>query len=155
MIYGLPHGLTPPLEGTCAPHLVHTSGVTDGFFAQRPPIINQIPLPLTDEEIQNEYEIQKYQRAAPVVNIVATHDSEAIQMCQTLVKKMRVVEGHNLTHLSALEMCMVPDVVLPPKFKLSEFEKYRGLSCRNIHLKVYCRNMGVYAREGKLMIHYF
>lgn len=54
-----------------------------------------------------------------------------------LGRKMRVIEGHNSTSLSAIEMCLVHDVVIPPKFKVSEFEKCKGLSCPNIYLKMY------------------
>ena len=90
-----------------------------------------------------------------MVNIVATQYSEAMQMCRALAEKIRVMEGHNSTNLSALETCLVPDVVIPNKFNMPEFEKYKGLSCPNIHLKMYCTNMGAYARDDKLMIDCF
>ena len=31
-------------------------------------------------------------------------------------------------------MCLVPDLVLPPKFKMPEFEKYNGTKCPSTHL---------------------
>lgn len=155
MIYGLPLGFTSPPEGTHVPHLVHTSGVVDGLVAQRPLVVNQIPPPLTDEEIQNKYEMRNYQKVALMVNHVATLYFEAMQICCALAEKIRVMDGHNSTNLSALEMYLVPDVVIPPKFKVLEFEKYKGLNYPNIHLKVYCKNMGAYAKDDKLMIHCF
>lgn len=45
--------------------------------------------------------------------------------------------GHNSTSLSSLERQLVPDVVIFPKFKALEFEKYKGLNCPNIHMKMY------------------
>lgn len=70
-------------------------------------------------------------------------------MCHSFVEKLRVIEGHNTTSLSDLEMCRVSDMVIPPKVKAPEFEKYEGLSCANIHLKMYCRKMVAYARDEK------
>lgn len=68
---------------------------------------------------------------------------------------MRGMKGNNSTNLGALEMCLVPNVAFPLKFKVLEFEKYKGPSCPNIHLKMYCRKMGAYARDDKLMIYCF
>lgn len=58
-------------------------------------------------------------------------------MCRALAEKLRILEGHKSTRLSALEMCLVPDMVIPPKFKVPEFENHRGLTCLIIHLKMY------------------
>ncbi|XP_050919305.1 uncharacterized protein LOC127136829 [Lathyrus oleraceus] len=99
--------------------------------------------------------MQNYNAATLVVIPTAAQDSEAILMCRALAEKLRILEGHNSTRLSALEMCLVPDVVIPPKFKAPEFEKYKGLTCPNTHLKMYCRKMAAYARDDKLMIHCF
>lgn len=65
------------------------------------------------------------------------------------------MEGHNSISMSALDMCLLPDVVIHPKFKAPNFEKYKGLSCPNIHLKMYYRKMVAYARVDKLKIHFF
>ncbi|XP_050889062.1 uncharacterized protein LOC127094247 [Lathyrus oleraceus] len=155
VIYGLPSGFVPPPERTHVPPPAHTSGVADGVAAQGPPIVNQVVIPRTNEELQDEFEMQNYNGATPVVIPTAAQDSEAILMCRALAKKLRILEGHNSTRLSALEMCLVPNVVIPPKFKAPEFEKYKGLTCPNIHLKMYCRKMAAYARDDKLVIHCF
>lgn len=65
------------------------------------------------------------------------------------------MEGHDSASINALEMFLVPDIVISPKFKVSNFKKYKGLSCPNIRLKVYYRKMVTHARDDKLMIHYF
>lgn len=49
----------------------------------------------------------------------------------------------------------MPDMVVPPKLKAPEFENYKGLTCSNIHLKMYYRKMVVYAIDEKLTIHCF
>ncbi|KAK2435524.1 hypothetical protein QL285_020577 [Trifolium repens] len=53
------------------------------------------------------------------------------------------------------DMCLVPDLVIPSKFKAPEFEKYKGLSCPRNHLIMYSRKMASYANDDKLMIHCF
>ena len=42
-----------------------------------------------------------------------------------------------------------------PKFKVPEFDKDKGTTCPENHLKIYCRKMGAYAKDGKLLIHFF
>ncbi|KAA0038979.1 uncharacterized protein E6C27_scaffold84G00600 [Cucumis melo var. makuwa] len=47
------------------------------------------------------------------------------------------------------------DVVIPPKFKTPDFEKYNGTTCPKSHLVMYCRKMSAYAHDDKLLIHCF
>ncbi|KAI5398776.1 hypothetical protein KIW84_064235 [Lathyrus oleraceus] len=51
VIYGLPPGFVPPPERTHVPPSAHTSGVVDGVVVQGPPIVNQVVIPRTDEEL--------------------------------------------------------------------------------------------------------
>ncbi|KAI5425001.1 hypothetical protein KIW84_030978 [Lathyrus oleraceus] len=80
VIYGLPPGFVPPPERTHVPPPAHTSGVADGVAAQGPPIVNQVVMPRTDEELQDEFEMQNYNGATPVIIPTAAQDSEAILM---------------------------------------------------------------------------
>ncbi|KAI5418200.1 hypothetical protein KIW84_042726 [Lathyrus oleraceus] len=115
VIYGLPPGFVPPPERNHVPPPAHTSGVADGVPVQGPPIVNQVVMPRTDEELQDEFEMQNYNGATLVVIPTAAQDSEAILMCRALAEKLRILEGHNSTRLSALEMCLVPDVAPLPQ----------------------------------------
>ncbi|XP_050875254.1 chromatin-remodeling ATPase INO80-like [Lathyrus oleraceus] len=76
VIYGLPPGFVPPPERTHVPPPAHTSGVDDGVAAQGPPIVNQVVIPRTDEELQDEFEMQNYNGATSVVIPTAAQDSE-------------------------------------------------------------------------------
>ena len=49
----------------------------------------------------------------------------------------------------------MPDVVIPSKFKVPDFDKYKGITCPKNHLKMYCRKMGAYAKDEKLLMHFF
>ena len=53
------------------------------------------------------------------------------------------------------ELCLVPDMVIPPKFKVPDFNKYKGATGPKNHLKMYCRKMGAYAKDEKLLMHFF
>ena len=49
------------------------------------------------------------------------------------------------------ELCLIPDVVIPPKFKVPDFDKYKGTTCPKNHLKMYCGEMGAYAKHEKVI----
>jgi len=49
----------------------------------------------------------------------------------------------------------VPDVIIPPKFKVPDIDKYKGTTCPKNHLKMYCWKMGAYAKDEKLLMHFF
>ena len=42
-----------------------------------------------------------------------------------------------------------------PKFKVPDFDKYKGTTYPMNRLKMYCRKMGAYAKDNKLLIHFF
>nr|XP_012466340.1 unnamed protein product [Gossypium raimondii] len=53
------------------------------------------------------------------------------------------------------DLSLVPDLVLPPKFKMPEFEKYNGTSCPEAHITMFCRRMTGYVNNDQLLIHCF
>ena len=57
--------------------------------------------------------------------------------------------------MDAIELCLVPNVVIPPKFKVHEFEKFNGFACPMNHLTSYCQQMASCAHDDKLLIHFF
>jgi hypothetical protein len=82
-------------------------------------------------------------------------DDESKEKLHVLERRLRAVEGNNISGLDAFDMCLVPDVVIPAKFKAPEFEKYKGLSCPQNHLIMFCRKMASHAHNDKLLIHCF
>ncbi|RDY02313.1 hypothetical protein CR513_14255, partial [Mucuna pruriens] len=70
-------------------------------------------------------------------------------------KWLRVIEGIDKYGLDAIDLCLVPDVVLPTNFKTPEFDKYKGSSCLRMHLAMYCQKMVAYVQEDKILVHYF
>lgn len=76
-------------------------------------------------------------------------------MYHILEERLRAIEGHNTFRLYAFDMCLVPNVIISPKFKVPEFEKYKGLNFPKNHLWMFFHKMDAYTRNEKLMIHYF
>lgn len=50
---------------------------------------------------------------------------------------------------------LVPNVRVPAKFKVLEFEKYKGNTYPETHLVMYYRKVVAYTDDDKLLIHYF
>ncbi|XP_019434187.1 PREDICTED: uncharacterized protein LOC109340878 [Lupinus angustifolius] len=94
------------------------------------------------------------QKAPPGGN--APHTEKEAEKLSSLEERLRAIEGASCPDLkNAFEMCLVPDVVLPPKFKVPEFEKYNGTTCPKSHLHMYARKMSAYHENDKLLIHCF
>jgi len=71
-------------------------------------------------------------------------------------ERLRAIEGGgDYVFADIEELFLVPNVVIPPKFKVSEFDKYMGTTCPKNHLNMYCRKMGAYAKDEKLLMHFF
>jgi len=93
-----------------------------------------------------------------VVEVQPTPSKENVQsheMLQMLEERLRAVEGDSYGIKKATELCLVLDVVIPSKFKVPEFDKYKGTSCPKSHLTMYCRKMASHACDDKLLIHFF
>lgn len=70
--------------------------------------------------------------------------------------RLRAVEGAEVYGTTnAYDLCLVPGVVLPPKFKMPDFEKFNGTQCPRTHLTMYCRKLAAHTNDDKLLIHCF
>jgi len=73
-----------------------------------------------------------------------------------LEARIRAIEGVDLYDLvRAAEMCLVPNMVVPKKFRVPEFIKYIRTQCPIIHLKSYCNKMAEVVHDEKLLMHFF
>ena len=67
-----------------------------------------------------------------------------------------MVEGSDAYGLvDASKMSLVPDLILPPKFKVPTFDKYDGTKCPSAHLYMSCQKMTSHTNNDKLLIHCF
>jgi hypothetical protein len=73
-----------------------------------------------------------------------------------LEQRLRALEGiHLYDPIKAVEMCLVPNIVIPKNFTVLEFVKYIGTQCPVTHLKAYCNKMAELVDDEKLLIHFF
>ena len=78
------------------------------------------------------------------------------ERCRWLEEKFRAMENIDYQcGVDAKDLSLVPDLVLPPKFKMPEFEKYNGTSCPGAHITMFCRRMTGYVNNDQLLIHCF
>ena len=57
--------------------------------------------------------------------------------------------------MDAIELSLVPDVVILHKFKMLDFVKYIGSTCPKAHMTMFCRKMVGHTGNDKLLIHCF
>ncbi|XP_017640139.1 uncharacterized protein LOC108481531 [Gossypium arboreum] len=78
------------------------------------------------------------------------------EWCKWLEEIFRVMEITYSHHgIDTKDLSLVPDLVLSPKFKMPEFEKYNGTSCPEAHITLFCRRMTGYVNNNQLLIHCF
>ena len=78
------------------------------------------------------------------------------QRCSLLDNKLKEIKGvDNLGSVDPRELSLVPDLVIPFKFKMLRFEKYDRTKCPENHLATYCNKMAGHARNEDLLIYVF
>jgi len=70
-------------------------------------------------------------------------------------REMRAFRGKEIFGKTAYDLCLVPNIRIPHKFKVLDFEKYKGNSCPKEHLTMYVRRMSAYAKDDQVLIYYF
>ena len=82
--------------------------------------------------------------------------AEGNRKLDLIEERLRAVEGFgDYPFADMTDLCLVPDVVIRPKFKVPNFDRYKGMTCPKNHLKMYFCKMGAYSRDKKLMMHFF
>ncbi|KAI5416877.1 hypothetical protein KIW84_041759 [Lathyrus oleraceus] len=72
-----------------------------------------------------------------------------------LRKELKTLKGKNLFEKSVVELCLVPNVKISMKFKVQDFEKYKGNTCPLSHLVMYAGKVSTQTNNDQLLIHYF
>ncbi|CAL1413176.1 unnamed protein product [Linum trigynum] len=86
------------------------------------------------------------------------HKIEAMleEKLEHMNERIRSIEGvESYEPMDASKLCLVPDVVIPHKFQMPEFERYNGTTCPKSHLVMYCNKMANHIRDERLMVHCF
>lgn len=68
---------------------------------------------------------------------------------------MKSIKGSGAFGLDATNMCLLPSVKIPAKFKVPKFEKYKGVSCPKTHIRSFSRKMAAHSDDEKMLMHFF
>ncbi|RDY08122.1 hypothetical protein CR513_07684, partial [Mucuna pruriens] len=61
-------------------------------------------------------------------------DFQSAKMLQLLEERMNALKGTKQSDFDVADLCLFPNIVVPPKFELSAFDKYKGTTCPKNHL---------------------
>lgn len=90
-----------------------------------------------------------------MINLRTHQDTKVVQMCRVLGEQIRALKGKYSYCLDAFDMCLMFDIIIPQKFKIPDFKKYKGVSCPKTHLTMFIQKMVMYAHDNKFLIHCF
>lgn len=164
--YGLPPNYSPPILQEDAGHIA--SPVHEKEPPQQPDEVHKDPQDYARRDVEFYPPIpegpapgtlpQPNIAASPIVLSMEGPPPaiEERRKLDLLEERLRAVEGFgDYPFADMTDLCLVPDVVIPPKFKVPDFDKYKGTTCPKNHLKMYCRKMGAHSKDEKLLIHFF
>ncbi|GAU46526.1 hypothetical protein TSUD_402560 [Trifolium subterraneum] len=122
-----------------------------------PQLVNTLPQVTATVTAPLVHTIQQNQM--PIFHAESVGGYDRVDDLQTkydeIQREMRALRGNDLFGQDAHELCLVPDVVVPHKVKVPDFEKYKGSTCPKAHLIMYARKMSTQTSNDKLLIHYF
>ena len=123
-----------------------------GKYATEGQAVGGVPLPNTLEGPQFHPQPQPLHFAAARIP-PAMAEKENLDHVE---ERFRAIEGGGVHAVADMvELYLVPDVVIPSKFKVPDFDRYKGTTCRKNHLKMYCKKMGANTKDEKLLMHFF
>ena len=134
---GFPYGYPSPSTQT------NEVGQNSGANMADPIAVPDLDDPKEQEKIRKE-------------SLEQSESNEAQRKLKLIEECLKAVEGSDVYGMvNAYKMSLVPDLVLPSKFKVPTFDKYNGTKCPSNHLYMYCRKMTGYTSNDKLLIHCF
>ena len=76
------------------------------------------------------------------------------QKVNLIEERLKVIEGNNsIKGMGAIELSLIPYVVISHKFKMPDFVKYNGSTYPKAHMMMFCRKMSRHMGNDKLLIH--
>ncbi|KAI5403142.1 hypothetical protein KIW84_050648 [Lathyrus oleraceus] len=103
----------------------------------------------------DEDQYDSFFMSQPVKPFVGGLLDPVVERLHALEEKFKSLEVHTTPGLDVVDMCLVPCLVIPQKFEVSDFDKYKGISCPRTHLRAYCHKMAAHISNHQLLIHYF
>ena len=108
--------------------------------------------PITIPDLDNPKEQEKIRKESSE----QSENNEAQRKLELIEERLKAIERSDVYGMvDAYKMSLIPDLVLPPKFKMPNFDKYDGTKCPSAHLYMYCKKMTGYTSNDKLLMHCF
>ncbi|XP_050875847.1 uncharacterized protein LOC127079503 [Lathyrus oleraceus] len=147
--WGMPHNFMP--EGYHPQ--VQAQPTSSPVPVVPPSVVNSVPIPAPIPQVRID-KIIYHSEASENPDVYDKLDEMRDQFSD-LRKEMKALRGKDLFGKSAFELCLVPNVKILMKFKVPDFEKYKGNSCPLSHLVMHARKMSTHTANDQLLIHYF
>lgn len=106
-------------------------------------------------EIDDQHDALFSPRADSLNDAFAPPTAEVEKKVCTTKEKLKAMKVPNDMGLDADEICLMPGVRIPTKFKVPNFEKYKGASNPRTHIRSYCWKMDAYSDDERLLMHFF
>lgn len=84
-----------------------------------------------------------YFMPSQIMSGVGTLPDPTVERLCTLKEKFKVMEVHSTLSSDVVDMFLVSGLIIPQKLKVSDFDKYKGVSYPRTHLRSYCRKMNL------------
>lgn len=106
-------------------------------------------------EVDDPHESISRPRVASLYEALGPTTNEVENKVKAIKEKLKEMESVDALGLDAAGMCLVPDMVILSKFKVPDFEKYKGISYARTHISAYYRKMAAYSHDDRLLMHFF
>ncbi|XP_050909459.1 uncharacterized protein LOC127123266 [Lathyrus oleraceus] len=126
--WGMPYNFMP--EGYHSQVQAHPTSIPVPVVP--PPVVNSIPIPTLIPQVHVDETIYHFEASENPDVYDKLHKMS--DQFSDLRKEMKALRGNDLFRKSASELCLVPNVKILMKFKVPDFEKYKGNSCPLSHL---------------------
>ncbi|KAI5391446.1 hypothetical protein KIW84_076310 [Lathyrus oleraceus] len=146
---------SPPQRTVISEVATSTIPATAAHFAPNMPVgpVMSVPPPVVHMLPRVEDTIYHYEPSEGP-DVYEKMDEMKDQFLE-LQKELKTLRGKDLFGKSVAELCLVPNVKILVKFKVPDFEKYKGNTCPLCPLVMYARKMSTQTNNDQLLIHYF
>lgn len=131
----------PPPQGNHSVHIGELGGV--------PPLTLNSPV----IEINDQHNAFFSIRFASLYEAFGPTTNDIEKKVKAIEEKLKAMESINVLGLDVAEICLVPGVIIPAKFKVPKFEKYKGAIDPRTHIRACCQKMVAYSNNDRLFMY--
>ena len=87
--------------------------------------------------------------------MIQTEGGNTQQKVNLIEERLEAIEGNSfIKGMDAIELSLVPNMVIPHKFKMPDFVKYNGSMSPKAYMTMFYRKMVGHTGNDKLLIHF-